>query len=102
MKSFAEMFAVVKLSTPVVFTVNVTVNCPVGTEIVCGTTADLLALEREIASPPVAAGLEIVRVPVELFPPETFDGSRVSEIKLGGLIVRLACWSTPGVAVMTA
>jgi hypothetical protein len=43
---------------------------------------------RETARPPVGAGLLIVTVPVELAPPTTFAGLRVSEINTGGLMVR--------------
>ena len=79
-----------------VFTVKVAVVFPAETETLDGTVAtDVLLLERVTTAPPEGAAAVRVTVPVELFPPLTLVGLRVSEesvtLPLAGLMVSDAC-----------
>lgn len=68
---------------------------------------DVLLLESVTLAPPDGAAPVRVTVPVELFPPLTLVGFRVSEEsvtpEVDGLMVSEACWELlPSVAVITA
>ena len=62
---------------------NVPVVAPAATAALGGTTADGLLLERLTVAPPVEAGALRVTVPVELAPPTTLAGFRVTDDRLG-------------------
>ena len=69
---------------------------PAETVTLDGTVATvLLPLESDTVTPPEGAAAESVTVPVELFPPLTLVGLRVSEesvtLPLAGLMVSEAC-----------
>lgn len=81
--------------------------CPADTVTLDGTVAtDVLLLVRVIVAPPEGAAALRVTVPVELFPPLTLVGFKVSEERVtlpAGVMLREACTELePRVAVMTA
>jgi hypothetical protein len=84
--SLAVIIAVVLAVTITVFTVKVAVVEPSGTVTEAGTDATLLLL---VSSTIVPAGAEASRVilPIDEFPPATFDGLRDNAVKIGGLTV---------------
>jgi len=95
--------AVVSEATATVVTVNVVLVEPAGIVAVAGTVAELELLLSEIGSPPVGAAVPIVTVPVELLPPKTLVGDKVSAVTVGGLIVNVAVADLPlAVAVIVA
>ena len=59
---------------------------PNGTVTVLGTVTELVELEVETGVPPIPAGPLRVIVPVELVPPTTVVGDKLSEMRLTGLI----------------
>ncbi len=73
------MVAAVVPETPLVVMVNVVVVAPAATEILPGTWADELLLDRVTTVPPVGAGPVRVTVPVEELPPVTLAGLRDTE-----------------------
>ena len=82
--------------TRCVFTVKLALVCPAGTVTLDGTVAtEVLVLESVTVTPPEGAAAESATVPVELFPPLTLVGLRVSEesvtLPLAGLMVSEAC-----------
>lgn len=77
-------------ATPVVETGNVPLVWPEATVTEEGTVADVLPLERLTTVPPDAAGPSRVTVPVELFPPTTVDGLRLTPTTDTGFTVRIA------------
>jgi hypothetical protein len=91
-----------------VLTVKLALVWPADTVTLDGTVAtDVLLLESVTVTPPEGTAAERVTVPVELFPPLTRVGLRVSEESvtppLAGLMVSEACWELlPSVAVITA
>ena len=74
----ALMVAVVFAVTAVVEMVKFTLVAPAGTVTRAGTTAEPLLLERDTTNPLEGAGLVRVTVPVELFPPKTEVGFRLT------------------------
>jgi hypothetical protein len=69
--------------------VNVPLWAPAATVIVAGTVAAEVLLEvKLIVRPPVGAGLLIVTVPVELVPPATEVGLRLSPETVGAVTVK--------------
>lgn len=80
----AEITAVVELETRTVETLKFVDVAPAGTMIVVGTVATLgLLLERLITAPPDGAGALRVTVPVDVDPPLTLAGLRVSIVSVG-------------------
>ena len=90
-----------------VLTVKLALVFPACTVTLDGTVAtDVLLLESVTTAPPEGAAAVRVTVPVDLFPPLTMVGFRVSEESVtvaGGVMVREACTELlPRVAVITA
>ena len=79
---FAVTDDVVIVKVPLVF--------PAAIVIESGTAAVESRLVRLMINPPAGAAEPIVTVPVEDFPPTTVDGFRLSEVIVGGLIVKVA------------
>lgn len=105
--SVAVITAVVVEPTDVVVTVKLLLVDPEGTVTLLGTLAEELLLLKLTTVPPAGAAELRVTVPVELAPPVTLVGLRVSEesvtLPLAGLMVSEACRELlPSVAVMTA
>lgn len=71
-------------------TVNVAELFPAGTVTDAGTLAAALPLLSETDAPAGPAGPLTVTVAVEEFPPKTLVGLRVSELKVAGVIVKVA------------
>jgi len=84
----AVMTDVVDELTPVVVTVNVALDCPAGTVTDGGTLAGELLLVNATETPPDAAGPFKVTVPVELDPPTTEVGFKVTLMGATGRMVR--------------
>lgn len=88
-------------------TVKVALVCPACTVTLDGTVAtEVLLLESVTVAPPDGAAAVSVTVPVELLPPLTLVGFRLSEesvtLPLAGVIVSEACCELlPSVAVIT-
>lgn len=76
--------------TEIVDTVNVAVDEPAGTVTEAGTVAAVLLLVRATAVPPVPAGPESVTVPVDVEPPTTVVGFKVSDCTTEGSTFRTA------------
>jgi hypothetical protein len=93
--------AVVLTATAVVLIVKVAVRAPAATVTLAGTTAAELLLCRVTIAPPGGAAPFNVAVPVEEAPPVTVCGLLVSDNKIAGLIVRVAVFAVPYVAVIT-
>jgi hypothetical protein len=91
----AVMLTAVCEATPVVVIVNVTDVFPAGTVTNAGTDAAPLLLVRFSETPPVGAAVPRVIVPVEVLPPNTEVGLRLSPVTAGGLMVKLADSDTP-------
>jgi len=83
----AVIDTVVEDATPVVFTENVADDFPLGILTVAGTVAIALALFSFTEMPPAGAGPFKDTVPVELVPPATVGGLRLSELSAGGVTV---------------
>jgi hypothetical protein len=97
------MTAEVVLETAVVVTVNVAVVAPAATVTVPGTVAELLPEPRVTTSPVGPAGPVRVTVPVELEPPTTEVGSKVTLLIAGMVTVKVADFAeAPNVAVTVA
>ena len=98
-----ETVAVVLASTFIVFTVNVAVVFPAAMVTVAGDVATPWLVESVITKPPVGAALLMVTVPVDDFPPTTLAGLRVSDTRVGGLmVIAPVCVIEPSVPLMTA
>ena len=63
---------------------KVTLCCPSGTVILFGGVTTLLLLVRFTRMPPAPEIDDSVTVPVELWPPYTVDGLKVTDATLGG------------------
>ena len=94
--------AVVLTATGVVVMVKVAVRAPAAIVTLPGTTAAELLLRRVINAPPEGAAPFNVAVPVEETPPVTVCGLLSSDNRVAGLIVRVAVFGVPYVAVITA
>ena len=67
-----------------VFTVKVALVAPAGTVTLAGKVAtDVLLLVRVMRAPPVSAGALSATLPVEVDPPWTLVGCRVSDVRVG-------------------
>ncbi len=102
-----EIATLVLLDTVLVLTLKVALVLPADTVTLDGTVAtDVLLLESVTTAPPEGALELSVTVPVELLPPLTLVGFRVSEERLtvdADVMVREACAELdPRVAVITA
>ena len=81
----------VEVVTALVLTVKVALLVPAETGTLAGTLATaVLLLVRPTEIPPAGAGPLKVTVPVELPPPRTLVGLRVSALTPGGVTVRVA------------
>lgn len=91
------MTADVWLATPLVVTVNVVDVLPAGTVTLTGTVAAGFPLESVTTAPPLGAAALSVTVPVELAPPVTLVGFRVTEERTadGGNTVSVVPWVDP-------
>lgn len=102
----AVIVAVRAVLTDVVVTVKFAPVDPLGTVTLLGTLALELLLLRLTTVPPEGAAALSVTVPVELLPPVTVLGFRVTEeivVDAGGLMVSVACRVLlPSVAVIVA
>jgi hypothetical protein len=78
------------VATETVLTVNVAVFAPAATSTELGTFAAELLLESLTEMPPVGAMPVSVTVPVEDVSPTTVVGLRLTELRLGGSMVRVA------------
>ena len=102
--SVAEMVEVVFDDTEVVLTWNVIEVLPAGMVTVVGTMAEELEHNSSMTRPPVGAGELIVTAPVLDFPPATVVGLRVSDLRVGAVIVNVAVLVTlprPALKVVT-
>jgi hypothetical protein len=77
-------------ATPTVVTVNVPVVAPAATLTDDGTVAAALLELRATATPPEGAALLSVTVPVEVFPPATDVGFKVTDVTVGALTLNVA------------
>ena len=93
----AEIAATVVPDTATVVTVNVVEVVPPAIETVEGTVALVEFEVRLIVTPPDGAALESVTVPVDVPPPRTDVGARVTDAIDGGLTVRVAVFVDPAV-----
>jgi hypothetical protein len=94
--------AVVLTTTGVVLMVKVAVRAPAAIVMLPGTTAADVLLCKVTIAPPAGAAPFNVAVPVEEAPPVTVCGLLVSDNNVAGLIVRVAVFGVPYVAVITA
>jgi len=86
-----EIVTLVFVETLVVLTVKVALVLPAATVTLEGTVAtDVFPLERVTTAPPDGASPLRVTVPVELLPPVTLVGFRVSEPRAAGVTVKVA------------
>jgi len=83
------------LDTAVVVTVKVAVVAPAGIVTEAGTVAAEFAELSGTVRPPVGAAALIVTVPVELLPPATEVGLRLSAVTIGALTVRVVAFVLP-------
>jgi hypothetical protein len=96
------MTAPVTAFTPEVVTVNVALDCPPGIVTEEGTVAAAFPLESWTDKPlPPVAPLSVT-VPVEGVPPRTVEGFKLTDDRTAGVIVSVAVWLRPGIAVMSA
>ncbi len=91
----AEIDVPVSEATAVVFTVKVAEVFPAGTVILAGTVAAALPLVSFSEMPPVGAAPLRVTVPVELVPPVTEAGLRVTAVRVGGRSVTVVVTEVP-------
>ncbi len=89
------IMAVVCAETVVVVTVNVAELAPAATVTELGAVALVLLDDRLTDIPPVGATPVRVTVPVDEVPPVTEVGLSETPLRVGGLMVRVADWSTP-------
>ena len=69
---------------------------PAATVTLAGTVAaEVLLLDKEITAPPAGAGALRVALPVEVPPPTTLVGLKVSELNVTAVTVRLAVLLIP-------
>jgi hypothetical protein len=99
----AWMVAVVLLATATVPMLNCALVWPAGTVTVAGTVAALLLLESVTPSPPAAAALDKVTVPVTPVPPTVVLLLSATELTMGAVIFAVAvCEELLKLAVMVA
>jgi len=89
------------LATGTVLMVKVALALPAGTVTVAGTVVPDRLVESFTAMPPVDALPESVIVPTEEAPPSTELGFKVTDVRVGGLIVSVAVTVTPFSAAET-
>jgi len=89
------MVARVWAATEMVVTVKLTLFVFAATVTVAGTEAAELSLDRLTTNPPAEARPFSVTVPVELMPPPTVEGFRLTEEREDGLTVSVACIAPP-------
>ena len=83
-------------ATPNVVTVNVAVEAPDATVTLAGTVAAAVTEDVRVTTAPPEGALPVsVTVPVELVPPRTLVGERVTDVRAAGVTVRVAVWVTP-------
>jgi hypothetical protein len=86
----------VEEATPKVVTVKVAVEAPAATVTDAGTVAAAVFEEESVTAAPPAAAMPVsVTVPVELVPPSTLAGARVTDVSAAGVTVSVAVWVTP-------
>jgi hypothetical protein len=91
-----EIVVLTVLRTRFVVTVKVAVVAPAATVTLDGTVATVvLLLESWTVIPDAGAAPLSVTVPVDGFPPTTFDGFSFNEDKAGRAIVNVAVFVTP-------
>jgi hypothetical protein len=82
--------------TGLVVTVKVAVVAPPATVTVAGSVAAaVLLLDRVTTAPAAAAGPFKVTVPVDVVPPITEAGFKVTEVSVAAVIVRVAVLAIP-------
>jgi hypothetical protein len=92
----ADTTTSVEAPTALVVAVNVADVWPAATVTLAGTaTTPMSALDSVTTAPLAGAGSLIVTVPVEVFPPRTGEGLKVSEVGTGGVTVSVAVSVTP-------
>ena len=91
----AETVTEVEAATALVETVNVELVLPPGIVTFNGTTAADLLLFNDTITPPLGAFPLKVTVPWEVLPPTTLDRLRVSELKIGGVTVKVEVFVSP-------
>ncbi len=99
----AERLAVLFEATADVLTVKVADVAPLAMDTLEGTVASAMSERRATVIPPLAAGLLMVTVPVELVPPTTDVGETARPVIVGALTARVAVpFVVPTVPVMVA
>lgn len=93
--SVPVIVAVFALCTASEETVNVPIEEPPATVTESGTVAFVLLDARFTIVPPAGAKPLRVTVPVDVDPPVTDEGDRLTLTRVAGLIVKLADWLTP-------
>ena len=96
MLSVPEIVTLVLAATGIAVIAKVAVEAPAGTVTLVGTVAaEVLLLVKLTATPPVGAAPLSVTVPVDVPPPVTVAGLRLTDDKVGGLMVRVAVCGVP-------
>jgi len=91
-----EIVTLVVLRTRLVVTGKVAAVAPAATVTLDGTVATVVLLLESWMVIPVGGAVPLrVTVPVDGFPPTTFDGFNFNEESVGGVIVNVAVFVTP-------
>lgn len=91
----AVIFAGVELPTGLVLTLNTAVVAPPATVTLVGVCAAALSLERVTTAPTAGAAPFKVTVPDDGLPPVRLVGLRTTEVRVGGLMVKVVVWAVP-------
>lgn len=83
------------VDTALVLTVNCEELEPSGIVKEAGTTAAVLLLDNFTVKPPVTASPLRLTVPVEIDPPITEDGAKLTNASAACVIISLAVWEAP-------
>jgi|SRR4051794_18033353 hypothetical protein len=94
-ENVAVTVTVVVDDTPDVVMVNVAVLLPEVTVTLAGVVADELLSDNVTTVPVEGAGPLSVTVPVDELPPTTEVGFSVTELRVGGVMVKVACFVVP-------